>query len=211
MFWAMLNKQYITASKFRKGTKSSSCLWFLGCFKPICALLTRIRVDRNDCCIYEGYATRNIENIEQCNHSLFCLNMPPFLPMLWAVATQASISGIKMSFWILLWNRYAHYPFLFVCLFPLTGRIIPELFLFAAPVLGIWAACRFPWLYYFAYEMSQLTIVTMARLHVMVPVDLQKVGFLYVILKTIIRNQAAVLLYLLELSLMFQLYSGFFW
>lgn len=116
-FWAMLNKQYVTASKFRKGTKSSSCMWFLGCFKPICALLTRIRVDRNDCCIYEGYATRNIENIEQCNHSLFCLNMPPFLPMLWAVATEASISGIKMSFWILLWNRYMHgiHCFLFVC------------------------------------------------------------------------------------------------
>lgn len=65
-------------------------------------------------------------------------------------------------------------------------------------------------MYYFAYEMSQLTVVTIARLHVLVPIDLQKVGFLYVILKTIIRNQAAVLLYLLELSLMFQLYSGFF-
>lgn len=47
--------------------------------------------------IYEGYATHNIENTEYCNHSLFCLNMPLFLPVLGAVETGASTSGVKLD------------------------------------------------------------------------------------------------------------------
>lgn len=47
--------------------------------------------------IYEGYATCNIENTVYCNHSLFYLNMPLFLPKLWAVETGASTSGIKLA------------------------------------------------------------------------------------------------------------------
>lgn len=89
--------------------------------------------------IYEGYATPNIENMEYCNHSLFCLNMPLFLPMLWAVETGASTSGVKLAGNVSFCEKDVHVNHFLV--FPLTGRIVPAgIFLYGQLLYPIQAA-----------------------------------------------------------------------